>query len=109
MDDRSDLPAIRVSDEERERSVVLLRDAVVSGRLTLEEFSERVGRAQLARTDRDLAELTVDLPAHAPARGAGSPCEASCDLLEAGSPGFLGDTGAVVLALAVRHDRARPA
>jgi hypothetical protein len=67
MDDRSDLPAIRVSDEERERSVVLLRDAVVSGRLTLEEFSERVGRAQLARTDRDLAELTVDLPAHAPA------------------------------------------
>ena len=67
MDDRSDLPAIRVSDEERERSVVLLRDAVVSGRLTLEEFSERVGRAQLARTDRDPAELTVDLPAHAPA------------------------------------------
>lgn len=67
MDERSDLPAIRVSDEERERSVVLLRDAVVSGRLTLEEFSDRVGRAQVARTDRDLAELTVDLPAHAPA------------------------------------------
>jgi DUF1707 SHOCT-like domain len=67
MDERADLPAIRVSDEERDRSVVLLRDAVVSGRLTLEEFSDRVGRAQLARTDRDLAELTVDLPAHAPA------------------------------------------
>ncbi|HEY1519484.1 MAG TPA: DUF1707 domain-containing protein [Solirubrobacteraceae bacterium] len=67
MDERADLPAIRVSDEERERSIVLLRDAVVSGRLTLEEFSDRAGRAQLARTDRDLAELTVDLPAHAPA------------------------------------------
>jgi Domain of unknown function (DUF1707)/Cell wall-active antibiotics response 4TMS YvqF len=66
MEDRSDLPAIRVSDEERERSIVLLRDAVVSGRLTLEEFGDRVGRAQLARTDRDLAELTVDLPQHAP-------------------------------------------
>jgi len=66
MDERSDLPAIRVSDEERERSIVLLRDAVVSGRLTLEEFSDRVGRAQLARTDQDLAELTLDLPAHAP-------------------------------------------
>ena len=66
MEKRPDLPAIRASDQERERSIVLLRDAVVSGRLTLEEFSERVGRAQLARTDRDLAELTVDLPAHAP-------------------------------------------
>jgi hypothetical protein len=67
MDDRSDLPAIRASDEERERSIVLLRDAVVTGRLTLEEFSDRVGRAQLARTDRELEELTVDLPADAPA------------------------------------------
>lgn len=67
MEDRSKLPAIRVSDEERERSIVLLRDAAVSGRLTLEEFSDRVGRAQLARTDRDLAELTADLPEQAPA------------------------------------------
>jgi len=32
----------------------------VEGRLTLEEFSDRVSRAQAARTDR---ELTVDLPA----------------------------------------------
>jgi len=66
MEDGSGLPAIRVSDDEREHSIVLLRDAVVTGRLTLEEFSERVGRAQLARTDRELAELTVDLPAQAP-------------------------------------------
>jgi hypothetical protein len=61
MEDPSNLPAIRVSDEERERSVVLLRDAVVTGRLTLEEFTERVGRAQVARTERDLSELTLDL------------------------------------------------
>jgi len=58
---------ILASDAEREQSIVLLRDAVTSGRLTLEEFSERVGRAQTARTDRDLAALTVDLPAAAPA------------------------------------------
>jgi Domain of unknown function (DUF1707)/Cell wall-active antibiotics response 4TMS YvqF len=57
---------ILASDAEREQSIVLLRDAVTSGRLTLEEFSERVGRAQLARTDRDLAALTVDLPSAAP-------------------------------------------
>jgi hypothetical protein len=58
---------ILASDAEREQSIVLLRDAVTSGRLTLEEFSERVGRAQVARTDRDLAALTGDLPTTAPA------------------------------------------
>jgi Domain of unknown function (DUF1707)/Cell wall-active antibiotics response 4TMS YvqF len=57
---------VRASDAEREHSIVLLREAVTSGRLTLEEFSDRVGRAQIARTDRDLAELTVDLPGVAP-------------------------------------------
>ncbi|MGI8506151.1 MAG: DUF1707 SHOCT-like domain-containing protein [Solirubrobacteraceae bacterium] len=56
-------PALRVSDAERERAVVLLRDAVVDGRLTLEEFSERVGSAQLVRTDPELAALVADLPA----------------------------------------------
>jgi hypothetical protein len=50
------------SDAERERSVTVLRDAVGEGRLTLEEFSERVGHAQAARTDQELALLTGDLP-----------------------------------------------
>jgi uncharacterized protein DUF1707 len=58
---------ILASDAEREQSIVLLRAAVSDGRLTLEEFSDRVGRAQVARTDRDLAALTVDLPSAAPA------------------------------------------
>jgi Domain of unknown function (DUF1707)/Cell wall-active antibiotics response 4TMS YvqF len=56
-------PAILASDAEREASVELLRQAVVDGRLTLEEFSDRVGLAQIARTDRDLAVLGSDLPA----------------------------------------------
>jgi hypothetical protein len=47
-------PALLVSDADRERGVALLRDAVVDGRLTLEEFSDRVGAAQLARTEQDL-------------------------------------------------------
>ena len=63
MDDESPILA---SDAEREQSIVLLRDAVTSGRLTLEEFSDRVGQVQVARTDRDLAALTVDLPSAAP-------------------------------------------
>ncbi len=58
---------IRASDAEREHSIVLLREAVGEGRLTLEEFSERVDLAQAARTDGDLAELTSDLPSqHVP-------------------------------------------
>ena len=50
------------SDAERERSIALLRDAVGEGRLTLEEFSERAGLAQAARTDQELARLAHDLP-----------------------------------------------
>lgn len=53
---------ILASDAERERSITLLRDAVGEGRLTLEEFSERVGLAQTARTDQELALLAHDLP-----------------------------------------------
>ena len=62
----ADEQPVLASDAEREQSVVHLRDAVTSGRLTLEEFSARVERAQVARTDQDLAALTVDLPAVAP-------------------------------------------
>jgi hypothetical protein len=56
-------PAILASDAERERTVDVLRGAVVEGRLTLEEFSDRVGLAHAARTDQDLATLGSDLPA----------------------------------------------
>jgi hypothetical protein len=55
-------PALLVSDAEREGAVTLLRDAVVDGRLTLEEFSDRVGGAQLVRTEPELAALVADLP-----------------------------------------------
>lgn len=57
------LPALRLSDAERERAVSVLRDAVAEGRLTLEEFSDRVGAAQLTRTAGELEPLLADLPA----------------------------------------------
>jgi hypothetical protein len=63
MDAPEDRLPILASDAEREHTVTRLRDAVAEGRLTLEEFSERVGAAQLARTDRELAVLSGDLPA----------------------------------------------
>ncbi|HEX3690414.1 MAG TPA: DUF1707 domain-containing protein [Solirubrobacteraceae bacterium] len=59
-------PAILAGDAEREHSTQLLSRAVVEGRLTLEEFSDRVERAQAARTRDDLATLTRDLPAAPP-------------------------------------------
>jgi len=58
------------SDAERDQSVELLRSAVVDGRLTLEEFTERVELAQAARTDLELAELARDLPVNSPQAGA---------------------------------------
>jgi hypothetical protein len=60
---------ILASDAERERSIALLREAVGEGRLTLEEFTERVELAQAARTDQDLARLGRVRPATHAAAG----------------------------------------
>lgn len=63
-DEREPEPTpILASDAERERGVLRLREAVGDGRLTLDEFSDRVGLVQSARTNQDLARLTSDLPA----------------------------------------------
>ena len=55
-------PSIRASDEDRERVVEILRQNNVEGRLTSEEFDERMTAAYGARTMGALAELTTDLP-----------------------------------------------
>src|SRR5215470_9889397 len=61
-------PPILASDAERERTSEVLRQASVEGRLTLDEFSERVEQALAARTRDELQAVTRDLPAVAPAR-----------------------------------------
>jgi Domain of unknown function (DUF1707)/Cell wall-active antibiotics response 4TMS YvqF len=58
-----DRPALRVSDADRERVSAALREHTVAGRLTLDEFSERIERAYAARTEDELEALTTDLPA----------------------------------------------
>ena len=55
-------PAVRASDADRERVVELLRGHSVDGRLTLEEFAERMSRAYEARTQEELEDLMRDLP-----------------------------------------------
>src|SRR5215831_20742707 len=52
---------LRASDADRERVIALLADAAGDGRLTLDEHTERVERAQQARTLGELAALTSDL------------------------------------------------
>jgi Domain of unknown function (DUF1707)/Cell wall-active antibiotics response 4TMS YvqF len=58
MDDAS----MRVSDEDREWAVLALREHLLAGRLTLEEFSERAGAALRARAGGELARVQEDLP-----------------------------------------------
>lgn len=53
---------LRASDADRERAVAVLRREVGTGRLTLDEFSERAAAAYAARTVGGLADLTRDLP-----------------------------------------------
>ena len=59
------LPNVRVSDAERDRTVNLLREHVVVGRVTLDEFSDRMGLALEARTRGDLDTAMANLPAAA--------------------------------------------
>jgi hypothetical protein len=56
-------PRIRASDDDRERTVALLREHAAVGRLTVEEFNERLDKAYAAKTLGELDELMADLPA----------------------------------------------
>src|SRR5215475_13146180 len=53
---------IRASDQDRDVVVAVLRDAYTAGRLTLEEFDERMSAAYASRTWGELRKLTEDLP-----------------------------------------------
>jgi Domain of unknown function (DUF1707) len=55
-------PNIRASDADRDRAAALLREHHAAGRLTPEEFSERLDRAFSARTVGEIDGLLKDLP-----------------------------------------------
>lgn len=60
-------PALRISDAERESAVRTLGEHHAVGRLSYDEFVERMDQAYEARTHEQLELLTADLPmAHAP-------------------------------------------
>jgi Domain of unknown function (DUF1707) len=60
---RGEPGGIRASDAERDATVERLRDAAGEGRLTLEEFSDRMEQASTAKTRAELDQLLTDLPA----------------------------------------------
>jgi hypothetical protein len=64
MDDRLKM---RASDDDRQQVVDRLRGALADGRLTMDEYLDRMGRAYQAVTYGDLTPLCADLPATAAA------------------------------------------
>ena len=57
----------RASDEERQLVIERLREETTAGRLTLEEFDERVGEVWASRTRGELQQALRELPDPAPA------------------------------------------
>ena len=62
-EDKSPVPELRASHEDRDRIAEQLRVAAGDGRLTMEELDERLEKALNARTGSELAVLVTDLPA----------------------------------------------
>lgn len=57
-----DQPDVRVSDAERQLVVDRLREETAAGRLTLDEFDERVSEAYASRTRAELTRALRELP-----------------------------------------------
>jgi Domain of unknown function (DUF1707)/Domain of unknown function (DUF4190) len=55
--------SMRCASADRERAVDVLKAGFAEGRLTHEEYNDRMGRAYAARTYGELTALTADLPA----------------------------------------------
>ena len=58
-------PAMRAASADRDRAVDVLKAGFAEGRLSQDEYNDRMGRAYAARTYGELAALTADLPAGA--------------------------------------------
>jgi hypothetical protein len=53
---------VRIGDAERDRAIASLGDHFAAGRLTAEEFDQRMDQALKARFNEDLEPLFADLP-----------------------------------------------
>ncbi|MBX6382415.1 MAG: DUF1707 domain-containing protein [Microbispora sp.] len=55
-------PEMRASDGDRDRVAAALREHMAEGRLTVDEFNERLEQVYQSRTYGELAKITSDLP-----------------------------------------------
>ena len=75
-------PSIRASDADRDRIATALRENLAEGRLTTEEFDDRLDKALAAKTLGELQGLMADLPGTGISRRA----DASPDRAEGNPP-----------------------
>jgi hypothetical protein len=55
-------PSLRIGDRERDAVAAELQEHYAHGRLTLEEFNQRLDAVFAAKTQADLSRITADLP-----------------------------------------------
>jgi uncharacterized membrane protein len=55
-------PSLRIGDRERDAVAAELQEHYARGRLTLEEFNQRLDAVFAAKTQGDLSQITADLP-----------------------------------------------
>jgi hypothetical protein len=60
-------PHLRAADADRAAVATVLGEHMSAGRLTMDEYDERLARAYAAKTYGELEQLTADLPAAVPA------------------------------------------
>ena len=56
----------RASDADRDRTAAALREHLAAGRLTIQEFDQRLDQAYTAKTLGELDALMADLPGTGP-------------------------------------------
>lgn len=64
---------MRIGDAERDAAVTMLQEHHAQGRLTVDEFNERLEKALAAKVASDLAPLFFDLPSPRPGEAAAGP------------------------------------
>jgi hypothetical protein len=82
-------PHLRAADADRTAVAIVLGEHMSAGRLTVDEYDERLARAYTARTYGELDQLTVDLPATPRHPRASRPTSTPPDRV--GEPGPCGD------------------
>jgi hypothetical protein len=89
-------PHLRAADTDRAAVATVLGQHMSAGRLTVDEYDDRLARAYAAKTYGELAELTADLPAapkpRAPEAARPQRAAPACAPMAAGPWGWHGST-----------------